>query len=309
MSEAVPLGVRTRSGPQALVLSTRPGFSSRTSIGPDPLLFRIFLSGFVSDFGFGLTLLLAHLLWAGIILSASSLQAAPVEEILQIHPDGSVLGRTGTLLSQAGLAEAGQAVRFHFGLPQQAPERRWREDDTLPICHSRWEKNRIRYTQTVFLTCLEMDDPRLLGPAGSNAVLVVHVCGENLAGEYTDASAALAVQVGDRWLDLELKDGFAYAASAERPVLLAAVEIPATGIESTSGKQLRFRGHMPPGTSGSMTVKIPFAALEQPEAINRLRDLEFDLELGQVKRFWKKQAGTTTAAPLTFVESPQSNPK
>src|SRR4029077_20147658 len=120
-------------------------------------------------------------------------------------------------------------VRYNFGLPQKTPERRWMENDTLPISHSQWESNGIRYTQTVLLSRLEGGDLSL-ATAAPDSVLLVQIKGENITNEYREASAAFAVYSGASPTTLELREGFAYAIGTGLPVLLGAIDIAGEGI-------------------------------------------------------------------------------
>lgn len=218
-----------------------------------------------------------------------------------VRSDGSVTVPAGSLVLPTPLDGKRRAIRCHFGLPQSPPESRMLEDGkngTLPICRTSWVKDGIRYIETVLVTRLHEGDLMPGGQPPADAVLVVQVAGECLASEYTEATAAFAVEITGVSLNLQLCDGIVYAAQAKTPAFLAAIDIPASGIENTNGCQLRFRASMPPGTSGAMTVKIPTATPKTAVELDLLRDLTFDDELRRVKRFWKSHPTLGPGNPL-----------
>ena len=190
-----------------------------------------------------------------------------------------------------------------FGLPAQAPDRRWLENDQLPIFQTAWETNGIRYTQKVLLTTLGTNDPSLASPTHPESVVLVQITGLNTNAEYTSASASFAIEVGGRPLDLELREGLIYVSGSPEAAPMGALDIPGEGITAARGPQLKFQGNMPPGTSGSMTVKIPVTALKDPKAITRLQDLDFDEQFQRVKKAWKQSLQANSLPwPFTWVE-------
>jgi hypothetical protein len=195
---------------------------------------------------------------------------------------------------------------FLFGLPEQPPTRQWREDDRWPICHTEHEKDGIRYTQTVLVTQLDAGSLLAGRDFAPKSVLLVHIAGENTATEYTEASAAFSLESGGRPLELILAHGLIYTATTNRNAL-AAVEVPSTGIAGTNGPQLHFRGSMPPGTTGSMTIKIPLFPCPDDQDWETVRDLDFGAELLRVKRFWSQRGESPAPAlnPVAFAHRSQ----
>jgi hypothetical protein len=243
----------------------------------------------------GLVLFVA---WAGAAeVRGPEACGSPTAACARVHSDGALLIPTNEVTSRLGLGGASRQIRLGFGLPGTPGERRWVDDESVPICQTAWEKDGIRYTQTVLVTSLETNDQALTGPAPSNAVLLVQVAGHNTTAEYSAAGAAFEVKSEDRALPLEWRGGLVFVTGARAAVPLAAIDVPSEGIAGTNGLQLRFAGSMPPGTSGAMTVKIPSRVLERPAEINRLLDLEFDEELRRVKRAWKSP-GEAAARPF-----------
>ena len=80
-----------------------------------------------------------------------------------VHADGSVVLANRT----------NPPIRCGFGLPSQAPQRRWQEEGAVPICHTMWEENGIRYTQIVLMTRLGAGNLPPAGQPADDAVLMV----------------------------------------------------------------------------------------------------------------------------------------
>lgn len=220
-----------------------------------------------------------------------------------VNPDGSVFCVNDRMDHPRGrdtgrLHWGAHRLDYDFGLPDGAPARRWIEDECLPILHTEWEQEGIRYTQTAFVTRLE---PGSLGfpdmQADDPAVLLVKIHGRNVAREYRAAHATLSLRADGRPVPLTMREGlvFAWQDGAER--LRAAVEVQGAVQGVADAGQIHFAGHMPPGTDGFMVLRIPFITLDRPEEIERLRDLEFDAEFRRVKSFWKSRADA--AAQIT----------
>lgn len=214
--------------------------------------------------------------------SGSAADVLPLPGI-SIHADGALTMTNESVASRFQGAPA-RSIRFDFGLPRTAPERRWQEDAALPISHALWEKDGIRYTQIVLVTDLN-DGDRSPAATGSNEVVVlVQLVGENTTDAYVEASAAFMATVQEAPVSLELRDGLVYLLGADPAQPVAAIDVEASGIAQAKGRKLQFSGNMPPGTSGAMTIKIPIRKLEDTDAINRLLDLQFDDEVRRLKR-------------------------
>lgn len=245
----------------------------------------------------GVVLIAAGFVAVVLRLNTFAAEDFPTNVAVVVHADGSVVAVSG-IVTQSTKKKA-RRVRFDFGLPRKAPERRWLEDDTLPICHTLWEKDGIRYTQTVLVTRFGAGDLPASGEPAADSVLMVQVVGENFTNDYTEATAELTVEVEGKALNLELRNDLIFSMETNASVFLVAIDVPASGIASTNGQQLRFQGNMPPGNTGAMTIKWPFTPPKGEPEIDRLRDLQFSEELYRVKRSWENR-GNGQPIPLTF---------
>jgi hypothetical protein len=244
----------------------------------------------------------APLVLASALALPGGLLAGQAPGPVTVHPDGSITGLRPAFRAATGLTAAPDRFRLDFGLPRQPPVERWLESGLLPICHTRWEHAGIRYTQSVLLTRLAEGDPTPAGQPAPDGVLMVRLAGACAASEYTEATAAFAVELQGSPVELVLREGLAFDARAGPDALVAMVDITAGGVASTNGPRLSFRGSMPPGTSGSMTIKLPLGTLPHSADLDRLRDLDFDEEARRVKRFWLEQARAraTNSLPVRF---------
>jgi hypothetical protein len=226
-----------------------------------------------------LVLAVANIVAAGLAMGDGLIQAEHVFPEIKVSADGSI-----SLRQQ--LAAGGEAsnVRYNFGMPACTPVNREMEDKALPACRTVWEQNGIRYTQIVLVTQFDSEHLAPDGKSRVALVVMVQVSGENVATEYTDATAGFSAQIAAAGVELELRDLLVYRAGPAGEMLLAAVDLPSGTVVKTSSSSLMFHGHMPPGTSGSLSFKIPLAKLASPGEIDRLRDLDFDEEFRRARK-------------------------
>jgi hypothetical protein len=204
-----------------------------------------------------------------------------------------------------GAPETPGLLQYGFGLPGQPPDRRWREEDRLPIYEAVWEHDAIRYTQIVLISRIGTGEIMTGDRHADDAVILVQLTGLSLASTYTDATAAIQINASGRPIELSLEGGLLRAKPGAITPIFAVVDVPTEGIERSEGTEIRFRGHMPPGTSGSMTIKIPLGPVRDAEALDRLLDLEFDDEFRRVKRFWKARlAAEATSGSSMLIPEP-----
>ena len=184
----------------------------------------------------------------------------------------------------------GRRLTYRFGFPAK-PDKRWIEDDSLPIIHTQWEREGIRYTQTAFATRL---DPGSLGfpdlHADDTTVLMLRIAVENAAGHDAPAAITLSLVADDRPLELRDRGGLLYAKTGSDDLLRGAYEIRADADRSIENGQMVWSGELPAGESADLVLAIPFITLDQPDEIERLRGLDFNREFERVKEFWRRRA-------------------
>ena len=194
-------------------------------------------------------------------------QIARAGDRITVRDDGSITG-----FLRCGISEE-QTIVLNLGLPQIPAAKLWREGEAL---RGLWVTNGILYTQTTLL---------IGAPAGSNAVLLVNVEGENTNSQYSEARAELVFELNGQRQELELKDGFVWRRKGDGRSLLGALEISESGVKVPQGQRLQFSGNMPPSQKGSMTLKIPLLGIDGEAAAERLKDIEFEAELSQRLKF------------------------
>lgn len=145
-----------------------------------------------------------------------------------------------------------------------------------------WREGYIRYSLTWFyLEPITQPAPK----RPECRVLMVQLTGENTASEYANASATLSLRYNEQVLTLQLDGELVQTISGKGLTTLGALRVASEGIDRRShSTQLGFRGHMPPGTSGAMSVRIPTIQLEKREDLEWLMDLEFEDELRRLHR-------------------------
>ncbi len=244
-------------------------------------------------------LVAANFLVGHLVLSLTAAGTAATNCVVFVGANGSIA--VGNVAASRSANGTNAAMRFAFGLPRQVPVRRWLEDDTLPICRTTWEKDGIRYTETVLVTRRAPGEWAGANLPPEDAVVMVQIIGENFTNDYTGASAKFTVNRAGRPLSLELRNDLVFSISGASNYFVAMLEIPASGIVSTNGLRLEFHANMPPGNAGAMVVKLPIHSPRDETEIEQLRDLQFDQELQRVKRHWEKH-GLNLPAPVRFAD-------
>jgi hypothetical protein len=218
--------------------------------------------------------LLHFLVVPSVSVAAADIDSPRAGALVEVRQDGSLLATSASILSNLGAA---LPLRCEFGLPASAPVGRGFAGDAPTVVTSQWEDAGIRYTQTVLVTSLASETP-------PTKVLMVQLTGENISRDYTNATAAFTLTVGEQDLNLEWRSGPVHAVNLPNQPLVAAIDIGAEGVHESSGRQLKFRGHMPPGTSGAMTIKLPLERLAGQDQWEQLHALEFDEEFRREQR-------------------------
>ena len=229
-----------------------------------------------------------------------------------IEPDGSVFCVNDRIDQPKGrdsgrLAWGGNRLRYGFGLPDGAPVLRWIENGCLPMIHERWDKDGVRYEQTVFATRLEaggLGFPEM--KADDTTVLMMRVMVRNLSDHEAAASAAISLQADDHAKPLELRDGLLYAklpGGGEK--LRCQVQVPDGAEARIADGRFAISGLLPANAEAFVVVKIPFITLDRDGEVERLRGLDFAAEFERVRSFWQARAdaGAQIRVPVREIES------
>jgi len=236
----------------------------------------------------------------GGLFAASAKDAGAGASPVIVHSNG-VITATLTRTNSSQTPGKPSVATFDFGLPPAPPQRRWMDDEKLPVLRTQWEWRGVRYIQTVMVSRLAEGDLNPGGQMPEDAVLWVNVYGENLATEYMLATASFAIRMGGRILPLELRGNMIYAAEGATNSLVGIIDIPSSGVVCTNGMKLCFEGNIPPSNNGSMTLKLPLGKLNTPKDVERLAEMEFEDELRRVKQYWSDdRRDKKSTAPLDW---------
>ena len=212
-----------------------------------------------------------------------------------VNPDGSVFCVNDRIDQPPGKDTprrrwGGHRLSYSFGFSAK-PAKRWIEEESLPIVHTQWLREGIRYTETAFATRLE---PGSLGfpemHADDTTVLMVRVAAENLGNQDLPAAVSLGLTVDGKKSELRERDGLIYAKVGAEDLLRGAGEVRTEAQHGTAEGRLVWSGELPAGETADLVLKIPFITIDQPGEIERLRRLDFDGEFERVKAFWKGRA-------------------
>lgn len=231
----------------------------------------------------------------GLVMMPATADAEPADSPPDGSPgyrfaeDGSIYLTIRGLPTQNRQAEGNSAeLRILLTLPTADAKPTNTVAPSLPVAGFYYDHQGIRYTRLTFLSLVEGRDASRDGEGHANpdaSVLLIQLTGQNTASEYTDASASLRLAIDNEPLDLELNSGLLRGHWKGEWIILGAIQVPAEGVEpGTDPHCLKFRGHMPPGTSGSMTIKIPTWCVSPPPSPDWLLDLEFNEELRRLHR-------------------------
>jgi hypothetical protein len=231
----------------------------------------------------------------GLILALATAPAAPLANSLE---DGSL-----TLPNHPFSRWEPAALRFDFHLPQTAPKNRGRvqEPRPLPTVETVWEQDSIRYTQTLLAT--RWQPGPLWAPTNvppRDALLFVRLAGENFGSDYTNASVSLRCHLRGQSLPLALHSNLVFTAWQGHTQLVAVLDITSGTIITTNAGSLQFSGHMPPGTTGALGIKLPLFPVAETQAFTQLGFLDFEEE--------RERAGRHQAEPTVLIGMGKKKP-
>jgi hypothetical protein len=249
-----------------------------------------------------------HAAWAGLPRKKSDIYF-PLgldggRQRFRLDPDGSVRFRSNDdfLRARPGadtprLALEPPDVQFQFGLPTR-PIFRTIEDASIPICHTSWETNGIRISQTAFVTKLEgvrAEEP--VPPADALAVLVAEFVFTSVSPSTQTASLPLRYRVGDTPKPLRVGEhGSLWLGEYLRGQVFAEQQAIA------DNEQLVWTWTLAPGESRTIKLKLPYLVLTEQSEHQALANLDFRKEREAVAGYWRRRldesARLTTPEPM-----------
>ena len=188
-------------------------------------------------------------------------------------------------------------VRVGFGaLPQ--PVERHLEDDSLPICHTTWEIDGLRISQTALVTELDgaqADAPP--PPADALTVFLARFVMTNLSAAPRTALLPLTYSAAEAPMALRADEqGRLWLAQNLRALVVA------DGPPALAGPTLNWTWTLPPGGSKTVVVKIPYLVLAETSEQAALGRLDFETERAAVAGYWRRRlnesAQLTTPEPV-----------
>ena len=208
----------------------------------------------------------------------------------RLEPDGSIRFRSNDhyLQRRPGqdtprLALEPPNASFSFG-PHSRPTFRTIEEESLPICDTRWEANGLRVSQTAFVT--ELGGAKPNGPvpaADAFAVFLARFVFTNgaptsqvaaLPLRYKAGVAAKALRADDHGL-LRLDQNVRGQFVADKP--------PA------EKDGLVWSWTLAPGESRTVVVKVPYLVLTERTEQDALARLDFETERAAVAGYWRRR--------------------
>jgi len=182
------------------------------------------------------------------------------------------------------LALESSPVQFRFQLPGE-PVFRTIEEESLPICHTTWERNGIRITQTAFVT--ELTGTKANGPVPPADIFAVFMAkfvlsnntsapqSASLPMTYTTDRETKLLRLGEKgklWLGDNLRAQF--------------VSRVAPTVEKEA---LHWSWTLAPGESMRVVVKIPYLVLTEKSEHDALAKLDFDTEQHEIAGYWRRR--------------------
>lgn len=214
----------------------------------------------------------------------------------RLNPDGSVLYRTrGSVRYHTNcpgrdtprLSLDGEEILISFGLPDE-PIERGIEEGCLPVGVTRWRVGGVEVEQVAFMTVLEGIDPDRPPPPDSTGVFMGRFTITNPSGDRRSVRLTIRSSSGGEVEELRLLEGGAVEAKGRlRALVEGDLDL------SEEGGSVAASAEIEPGSSRSLTVKIPYLPLEGEE-VDSLRGLDFDRERSAVVSFWRRRLGEGT---------------
>ena len=199
------------------------------------------------------------------------------------------------------LGWTGQELRFKFGLPAVEPGDRSLLDGYLPVIRTTWVQEPLSFEQEAYATWLFGDMLSEGGEGDDPVAAMVRFRLANLAQEPAQVSLSLSTQVEQAAELLTAREGLVFAQAATGERLRCLLDLNGAGTLRSQEGRLIYELTLPGKSVHTIYVKIPFLWLTAPEAIVRLRELEYEVEKRRVVEFWRRRI-----AQGTQIETPNA---
>jgi hypothetical protein len=207
-----------------------------------------------------------------------------------LEPDGTVRFRLNDRFLKARpgndtsrLKDESGPVSFRFG-PARRPTFRTLEEQSLPVCHTIWESNGVRLTQTAFVT--ELRGAKADGPVpepDATAVCLVRFTLTNMSGSPQTATLPLSCRIGETIKPLRIDSNRNIFTENLRGQVICESQ-PIAAAES-----LTWTWTLQPGEVKGIDLKIPYLVLKESGEIGALHKLDFDRERAMVSGYWHRR--------------------
>lgn len=219
-----------------------------------------------------------------------------------VNSDGSVFYRTNNryLIRRPGrdtprLQSDRAEMKISFGLPSE-PVVRGLQEDTLPIGITVWEVEGVKVEQIACATVLDGIDPQGPPPAGDAiGILLLRFTFTNITDEPLPARLPIRFTAEGEVEELNVDErGWIWSGDKRRVY----VEVGGRGDIIRENGLVSYHLELPPGTSHTIVLKLPYVALSDDEA-GRCEALEFEAERRGVAEYWRRRLdeGTRLITP------------
>jgi len=201
----------------------------------------------------------------------------------------------------------GGSITYRLGLPGGQPSERELLDGDMPVIFSRWELNGIRATQTAFAIPL-LGIPNAGGRvwADDTLVLMIRLELENPTSEDREVVLPFRVADAEGEQKLVLTGDQAIAQTKDGPLPRFLVRSLAKTDEfewKEIEKSLEYHGYLPPLSSQTLEIAIPYITLTSENEWKQLAALRWDDAYQSVSQYWRGRidAGTGIYTPEPMI--------
>ena len=236
-----------------------------------------------------------HAAWEGMVRKKSSIYL-PLgldggRERFRLDPNGSIRFRSndGYLKKRPGadtlrLELEPSRVHVKFNLPDQ-PAHRTLEEETLPICTTRWEVNGITVQQIAFVTPLDGVRPNDPVPnADAFTVFITRFTITNISDAPKPLNLMATFGGAPEFDRLRLEeDGLLWNGKHVRGQIAGDLR------PKVEKGKLNWTGTLAPGESHSFVLKMPYVVLTETAERAKLKYLDFDRERVAIAGYWRRR--------------------